>query len=85
MAVDREIPANSTGIVMKTIPGGRCAVLRHVGSDDGLTAAAQYLYGVWLPASGEEIRYFPLYGQRVSFFPDMPENEAIIDLFLPLK
>lgn len=85
VAVDREIALNNTGIVMKTIPGGRCAVLRHVGSDDGLAAAAQYLYGVWLPASGEELRDFPLYGQRVAFFPDVPENEAILDLFLPLK
>ena len=37
------------------------------------------------PASGEEPRDFPLYFQRVSFFPDVPEHEAITDVFLPLR
>ena len=67
------------------IPGGRCAVLRVIGGSDDLEAPALYLYRDWLPASGEEPRDFPLYCQRVSFFPDVPEHEAVTDLFLPLK
>ncbi|WP_408605894.1 hypothetical protein [Mastigocladopsis repens] len=43
------------------------------------------MYSIWLPLSGEEPRDFPLYLQRVSFFPDVPEYEAITDIFLPLK
>ena len=46
---------------------------------------AEFLYGRWLPASGEEARDFPLYAQRVRFFPDVPEHEAVTDVFLPLK
>ena len=43
-----------------------------------------FLYREWLPDSGEELRDFPLYCERVSFFPDVPEREAITDLYLPL-
>lgn len=84
-ATDRQIAPNDAGIVAKVIPGGRCAVLRHVGPDEGLRDAIIHLYADWLPQSGEEPRDFPLYIQRVSFFPDVPENEAVTDIFLPLK
>ncbi|HEU0149077.1 MAG TPA: GyrI-like domain-containing protein, partial [Bradyrhizobium sp.] len=52
---------------------------------DNLEPAALYLYRDWLPASGEEARDFPIYCQRLSFFPEVPEHEAVADLFLPLK
>lgn len=84
-ALDRDMSPNDAGIVAKVIPGGRCAVLRHVGSDDNFGQAVSYLYAVWLPQSGEEPRDFPLYCQRVRFFPDVPEHEAVTDIFLPLK
>jgi len=35
--------------------------------------------------SGEETRDFLLYCQCVSFLPDVPEREAITDLFWPLR
>ncbi|MDB6061410.1 MAG: AraC family transcriptional regulator [Verrucomicrobiaceae bacterium] len=84
-ATDREITPNEFGVVGKVIPAGRCAVLRHIGSDDHLAAAVTYLYGEWLPQSGEEMRDFPLFLQRVKFFPDVAEHEVIVDIFLPLK
>jgi AraC family transcriptional regulator len=83
--VQRAVAANDFGVVERTIPAGRCAVLRHVGSDDGLGETLKYLYAEWLPASGEELRDFPLYAQRVTMFPDVPEHEAVTDVFLPLK
>lgn len=79
------VAANNVGIIEKVIPGGRCAVLRHTGSDSGLRDSVSYLYADWLPQSGEELRDFPIYCQRVRFFPDVPEHEAITDIFLPLK
>lgn len=82
---DREIGDNDYGVVAKTIPSGRCAVLRHVGTDESLETAIRYLYADWLPASGEELRDYPLFLQRVTFFPDVPEHEAVKDVFLPLK
>ncbi len=85
VGTDRQIEANSEQVEAGTIPGGRCAVLRVVGNTDNLEPAALYLYRDWLPASGEEARDFPLYCQRLTFFPEVPEHEAVADLFLPLK
>ncbi len=67
------------------IPGGACAVLRVVGDSDNLEAAALFLYRDWLPASGQEARDFPMFCQRLTFYPDVPEHEALTDLYLPLK
>ncbi|KYF78473.1 AraC family transcriptional regulator [Sorangium cellulosum] len=82
--IRRPVSGNPFGVVERAIPGGRCAVLRHVGCDDALYAAVKYLYATWLPASGEELRDFPLFLQRVRFFPEVPDHEAITDIFLPL-
>jgi AraC family transcriptional regulator len=85
VSTERDMNDNSFGIVEKMIPGGRCAVLRYIGNDANLSESITYLYSNWLPLSGEEPRDFPLFLQRVKFFPDVPEPEAIIDVFLPLK
>ena len=85
VGTDRPIEPNGERIEAGTIPGGRCAVLRVVGDTDTLEPAALYLYRDWLPASGEEARDFPLYCQRLAFFPEVPEHEAVAELFLPLK
>jgi AraC family transcriptional regulator len=82
---DRPIEPNRERVAAGMIPGGRCAVLRVVGNTDNLEPAALYLYCDWLPASGEEPRDFPLYCQRLTFFPEVPEHEAVAELFLPLK
>lgn len=83
-ATQREIAPNDYGVVAKTLPAGRCAVLRHTGSDATLRAALAYLYGEWLPGSGEEPRDFPPFLERVAFYPEVPEHEAITDIYLPL-
>ncbi|WP_232479122.1 AraC family transcriptional regulator [Roseomonas rosulenta] len=84
-ATRRAIPAGPHGVTPGVIPGGRCAVLRVIGSSDDLGPAATFLYRDWLPSSGEEARDVPLYCQRLTFFPDVPEHEAATDLFLPLR
>ncbi|HEY4316768.1 MAG TPA: GyrI-like domain-containing protein [Herbaspirillum sp.] len=84
-ATEGEIGVNRFGVIEKTIPGGRCAVLRHVGSEAGLGAAVAFLYTEWLPQSGEALRDFPLFLQRVHFFPEVPEDRTVIDIFLPLR
>lgn len=83
--IRRPLTAADAGVEAGVIPGGRCAVLRVMGNSDDLRPAAEFLYGTWLPLSGEELRDFPLYAQRIRFFPDVPEQEAITDLFLPLR
>ena len=79
------IDHNDAGVVAKVIPAGRCAKLRHVGSDETLDAAIHFLYAQWLPQSGEELRDFPLFLERLTFFPDVPEHEAVVDIYLPLS
>lgn len=83
-ATHRAIAPNDFGVSAFTLPGGRCARYRHVGDDSGLRDAILGLYRDWLPGSGEELRDFPVFWQRVSFFPDVPEIEAVSDIFLPL-
>lgn len=85
VGTDQPIEANGEEIKAGEIPGGRCAVLRVVGFTDNLEPAALYLYRDWLPASGEEARDFPIYCQRLSLFPEVPEHEAVAHVFLPLK
>lgn len=58
---------------------------RHFQYPFTLGETIHYLYSEWLPQSGEETRDFPGYLQRVDFFPDVPENEAVTDVFLPLR
>ena len=84
-ALKGPMPATNLGLVERTIPGGRCATLRLVGSDQGLGATLDRLYREWLPTSGEEPRDFPPFVQRVTLYPDVPEHEAITDVFLPIK
>ena len=84
VATDRPVASADGSVEAGTIPGGRCAVLRVVGGDDALEPAATWLYRDWLPASGEELRDFPFYCQRVSIFPDVAEMDAVTDLFVPL-
>lgn len=84
-STERDVADNPFGVVEKTIPGGRCALMRHIGSDATLGESITYLDSKWLALSGEEPRDFPLFLHRVSFFPDVPEHEAITDIFLPLK
>lgn len=85
-AATREpIAPNAAGVTARTLAGGRYAVLRHTGSDDTLGQSVAWLYADWLPASGEALRDVPLLLQRVRFYPDVPEHEAITDILLPLK
>lgn len=78
------VEPNDTGVVAAAIEAGRCAVLRHTGSDALMADSVRYLYGEWLSASGEVPRDAPLFFQRVAFFPDVPEHEAVTDIYLPL-
>lgn len=83
VAFDGEIAPNPQGVVRKTIPGGRCAVLRHYGSRENVSAA-KYLYEEWLPAIGEAARDFPVFFHYVNVGPQVREEEMMTDVYLPL-
>lgn len=80
-----EVPPNAYGVLTKTIPGGRCAKLRHYGSHMRIGESIYPLYRNWLPGSGEELRDFPLYFHYLNLLPETPENELVTDIYLPLK
>lgn len=78
------VSPNDVGVVPSRIDAGRCAVLRHTGSDALLGDAIRFLYGEWLSLSDEEPCDAPLFLRRVAFFPDVPEHEAVTEIYLPL-
>lgn len=84
-SVKSDVPKNTYGIVNKIMPGGRCAVVRHLGSHEAMGDIINYLYCEWLPKSNEELRDFPCYFHFINLFPEVAEHELITDIYLPLK
>lgn len=76
---------NGAGVVEKVIPGGRCAMARHVGSTDAIGETVRELYAKWLPESGEQLRDFPLFFHYVARVPAVSEHEQVTDVYLPLR
>ncbi|MBK8188123.1 MAG: GyrI-like domain-containing protein [Cellvibrio sp.] len=82
---NQPVETNLQGVISGKIPAGLCARICHQGSDAGLAAAVNYLYRDWLQESDYELRDFPLFFERVSFYPDVPETDRITHIYLPLK
>lgn len=72
-------------IKVKTIEGGRCAKIRFYGSSDAIGVAVRYLYSPWLALSGQKLRDYPVFFERINLFPDVPEHEMITDIYLPIQ
>lgn len=83
--VSGEVPANPQGVKNSTIPSGRCAVVRHMGSRDRIGDSAYYLYREWLPESGEGLRDFPMFFHYINLQPEVAEHELVTDVYLPLS
>lgn len=75
---------NQAGIVEKVIPGGRCAVARHLGSTDAIRDTVLPLYRNWLPASGERLRDFPCFFHYIERMPSVQEHQQVTDVYLPI-
>ncbi len=84
VSFDGEVSDNRYGVINKVIPAGRCAVARHIGSRESVTAVL-YLYNKWLPESGEKLRDFPVFFHYVNVGPDIAEEEMITDVYLPIQ
>jgi len=76
--------AAETAMRKLVIPAGKCAKVRHIGSDEKFGEIISYLYGEWLASQEVSLRDFPLFFERVSFYPDVSEHEMITDIYLPL-
>jgi len=82
--VNQDVKENEHGVINKKIPAGKCALIRHIGSDDSIGVAVNYLYSNWLLTCDYEIRDYPMFFERVSFFPEVAEKDMITDIYLPL-
>lgn len=74
-----------TGMVSKTISGGKYAVFTHKGNATDLRKTYQYIWGTWQPFSKSEIDLrddFELYDER--FFSPQ-NNSPEIDIYIPIK
>ncbi|MFT6986532.1 MAG: AraC family transcriptional regulator [Psychromonas sp.] len=84
-SITSDVPANTHKIINKTLPSGRCAVLRHTGSHDLMNSKIYDFYGKWLPESKEELRDVPMFFHYINLLPEVPESELLTDIYLPLK
>jgi AraC family transcriptional regulator len=84
-SIDADVPANEYGVKTGTIPGGRCAMIRHYGSRDTISDSVYSLYRQWLPDSGEEPRDYPCYFRYVNLLPEVDECDLITEIYLPIK
>lgn len=82
--VQAPIPENDYGVINKTIPGGRCAKIRHIGPMAAMDEKVRYLYSHWLPESGELPRDFPVFFHYIKKQPEVSDEESVTDIYLLL-
>jgi AraC family transcriptional regulator len=84
-SIKSDLKPNEWGVIEKTIPGGHCAVMRHLGSEHMLGHSIRHLYSNWLGQSEYSLRDYPCFIKRLTFYPEVPEHEMQIDIYLPIK
>lgn len=70
---------------LREIRGGRYAVTEHVGPYSELPKAYQWLYGVWLPQTGEKLAGAPLVEEYLNDARIVPPSELRTKIWLPLR
>lgn len=84
VSIDGDVIDDRYGIERKTIPRMRCAHARDFGSRLNNRAAA-YLFETWLPSSGERMLDYPIIFHYVNVRPNVRDEEAITDVYMPLE
>lgn len=72
------------GMVSRELSGGKHAVFTHKGSMSRIDRTLGYVYGSWLPRSGERLRSAPeveIYGDK--FDPESPDSK--MEFCLPIQ
>nr|BFD41042.1 AraC family transcriptional regulator [Pseudomonas sp. FFPRI_1] len=83
--IHQAVAANESDVREMVIAGGRCAVVRHVGSPDHIGESIYPIYRDWLPGSGEELRDQPLFFEYLSVYPQTPLEQWLTDIYVPLR
>jgi AraC family transcriptional regulator len=71
------------GMIARVIPAGRYAVFTHRGALEKLEHTMKYIYGSWLPRSGEQLRDAPdleVYGPRFKYGSEESELGILIPI-----
>ena len=68
----------------RLVPAGRYAIMRYVGPYSSMHVAYLWLYGQWLPSSGEEPRDHPIIEEYLTDPATTPPVHAVTDILLPL-
>jgi AraC family transcriptional regulator len=84
LSIDAPVLSNAQGIMETHIAAQRCALARDVGHRLD-NQAARWLWEHWLPSSGERWSGGPLIFHYVNVGPMVKAEEAITDVYLPLK
>jgi AraC family transcriptional regulator len=66
------------------IPAGRAAVMRYRGPYASMHAAYRWLFGQWLPSSGEAPGEHPVYEAYLNHPHDTAPADLLTDIYLPL-
>lgn len=64
---------------------GKYAVLNYKGPYSDMQAVYQWLYGSWLPASGQEADDAPVFEEYLNNPRDTAPTELLTDIYLPLR
>ena len=72
------------GLAERMVPDGRYAIMRYIGPYSSMHAAYLWLYGQWLPSSGEEPRDHPIIEEYLTDPATTPPVDAVTDILLPL-
>jgi AraC family transcriptional regulator len=80
---DGKLP--SGGLQVREIRGGRYAVTLHVGPYAELHFPYTWLYGTWLPKSGEETADAPSIEEYLNDARVVPPSELRTEIWLPLR
>ena len=73
------------GLELREIRGGRYAVVLHVGPYAELERPYDWLYGTWLPHSGEEPAHAPTVEEYLNDARTVPPPELRTEICLPLE
>jgi len=84
LSIDESVAELPEGIVRTIIPELMCACARDIGSRLN-NRTARYLSAPWLPQSTEELSGDPIIFHYVNVGPKLRAEEAITDVYMPLK
>lgn len=78
--VDVEVP-----VTRATVAAGRYACLRYKGPYADMRSAYLWLFGKWLPQSGEEVREGPVFEEYLNNPREVAPTELLTEIYMPLE